>query len=155
MDLLELTLGDDKSDLAENCRATCLAGLPDPEVKARVWAEVTDPNNADSVYVRSAKMAGFYSYEQIDIIEPYFQKFFDILYEQHEKSTHKKFEGFFWSMLPRMCVTDNFIVRLVSILQDTPDTEAMFSEMLRDGVDLLVRTQQIRAFASAEMQANL
>jgi len=63
MDLLELTLGDDKSDLAENCRAGCLASLPDPEVKARVWQEVTDPNNTDSLYVRNAKMGGFYSYE--------------------------------------------------------------------------------------------
>ena len=61
MDLLETTLGDDKSDLAENCRAGCLAGLPDPEVKARVWQEVTDPNNTDSLYVRNAKMSGFYS----------------------------------------------------------------------------------------------
>jgi len=61
MQLLEATLGDDKSDLAENCRAFCLAGLPDPEVKARVWAEVTDPDSTDSVYLRNAKMGGFYS----------------------------------------------------------------------------------------------
>ena len=141
MDLLETTLGEDKSDLVENCRAGCLAGLPDPEVKARVWQEVTDPNNTDSLYVRSAKMGGFYSFEQIDIVEPYFEKFFDILYEQHEKSTHKRFESFFFSLMPRMVVTDHHIVRLVSILQDTPDTEQMFSETLRDGVDLLVRTQ--------------
>lgn len=59
----------------------------------------------------------------MDIVEPYFEKFFDILYEQHEKSTHKKFEGFFYSMLPRMFVTDNHIVRLVTILQETPDSE--------------------------------
>jgi hypothetical protein len=44
MDLLEVTLGEDKSDLSENCRASCLAGLPDAEVKARVWSEITDPN---------------------------------------------------------------------------------------------------------------
>jgi len=56
MALLESTLGDDKSDLAENCRAKCISGLPDPEVKARVWAEITDPNNTDSTYVKSAKM---------------------------------------------------------------------------------------------------
>ena len=37
MDLLELTLGEDKSDQVELCRASCLAGLPDPAVKARVW----------------------------------------------------------------------------------------------------------------------
>lgn len=152
MDLLETTLGEDKTDLAEQCRAACLAGLPDPEVKARVWQEVTDPNSTDSVYIRNAKMGGFYSGDQLDIIEPYFDKFFDILYEQHEKSTHKKFEGFFYSMLPRVVVKDNYIVRLVTILQETPDTEQMFTEMLRDGIDILVRQQQIRALASRELQ---
>ena len=72
MDLLEANLGEDKTDLAEQCRAACLAGLPDPEVKARVWQEVTDPSSTDSVYIRNAKMAGFYSSNQLDIIEPYF-----------------------------------------------------------------------------------
>lgn len=56
MALLESTLGDDKSDLAENCRASCMAGLPDAEVKAQIWAEITNPSSKDSVYVKSAKM---------------------------------------------------------------------------------------------------
>jgi len=40
-----------------------MAGLPDAEVKARVWAEILDSNSTDSVYVKSAKMQGFYSAE--------------------------------------------------------------------------------------------
>ena len=44
-------------------------------------------------------------------------------------------------MLPRMVVKDAYIVRLVSLLQDVPDTDAMFAETLRDGLDLLIRTQ--------------
>jgi len=50
-----------------------------------------------------------------------------------------------------MVAADNHIVRLVTVLQETPDTELMFTEMLRDGIDLLVRTQQIRAFATREL----
>jgi len=132
-----------------------LAGVPDPDVKARVWAEITDPNNEDSLYKRSAKLAGFYASGQIDIIEPYFEKFFDELVRQNQLTTHKKFESFFWSLLPRMRVNDHYIVRLVSILQDTPDIENTFRETLRDGIDSLVKTQQIRAFAQNELQAKL
>ena len=102
MDLLETTLGEDKSDLTENCRASCLASLPDSEVKARIWQEITDPKSTDSTYLRNAKMAGFKSFEQLDLIEPYEDKFFDILYEQHEKTTFKTFNSFFHSMLPRI-----------------------------------------------------
>lgn len=65
----------------------------------------------------------------------------------HEKCTYKQFTGFFHSLLPRMVVKDAHIVRLVSLLQDVPDTDAMFAETLRDGLDLLIRTQQIRAYA--------
>ncbi len=141
MDLLEVTLGDDKSDLSENCRASCLAGLPDPEVKARVWQEITDPNSKDSLYVRNAKMAGFYSGEQMDIIEPYFDQFFDILVDLHEKSTYKVFTGFFHSLLPRIVVKDAYIVRLVTLLQEVPDNDQMFAETLKDGLDILIRIQ--------------
>lgn len=59
----------------------------------------------------------------------------------HEKATYKQFSNFFFSMLPRMVVKDAYIVRLVSLLQDVPDTDAMFAETLRDGLDLLIRTQ--------------
>ena len=40
-----MVLAEDQSDTADRCRAACMASLPDPEVKARVWAEITDPNN--------------------------------------------------------------------------------------------------------------
>lgn len=59
-ELLEATLAGDQSDMAENCRATCEASLPDPAVKERIWQQLNDPANKDSNYVRDAKMAGFY-----------------------------------------------------------------------------------------------
>ena len=61
MELLELTLGDEKSDLADRTRATCMASLPDPDVKAQIWKDLTDPANTESKYMKSAKMQGFYA----------------------------------------------------------------------------------------------
>ena len=55
MELLEMTLGDEKSDLADRTRATCMASLPDPNVKAQIWKDLTDPANTESKYMKSAK----------------------------------------------------------------------------------------------------
>lgn len=66
LQLLETTLADDKSDIAVNTRARCMAGLPDPENKAKTWAEITDTTSKESLYVRTAKISGFYSYGQIE-----------------------------------------------------------------------------------------
>lgn len=55
-------------DLSINCRAKCLAGLPCAENKAKVWAEIVDCDSKESINVRQAKMSGFYSWDQLDII---------------------------------------------------------------------------------------
>lgn len=83
--LLEKTLGDDKSDIAQNTRDTCMALLPTPESKAQVWQAITDVTSTESIYKRSAKMGGFYSYKQMDLIKPYFEKFFEELPKIYEK----------------------------------------------------------------------
>ena len=70
--LLDATLGDDKIELAENCRLTCLASLPDPEVKERTWQELVDPKCKESPFVKAAKIEGFYAQSQLDIVRPYF-----------------------------------------------------------------------------------
>ena len=54
--LLEKTLGDDKSDMAQNIRETCTAILPKEDVKASIWQQITDVTSTDSIYKREAKM---------------------------------------------------------------------------------------------------
>ena len=144
-----MVLGEDKSDQADLCRHTCMAALPEAEVKAKVWAELTYPNNEDSVYVRSAKMQGLFSWSQIDLVRPYFDKFYDVLPLVHEKMTYKKFDSFFHSLLPRMEVSDAHIVRLVSLKLETSDTEQMFANTLQDGIELLIRSKEIRTLCQA------
>ena len=141
-----MVLGEDKSDLADRCRAACIASLPDPEVKAKVWADLVDPTNTDSVYIRTAKMSGFYGHDQHDIVAPYFDKFYEVLPVMFKTCAYKKFAGFFNHMLPRSGeIKDEHIVKLVCLKQDTHDTDKVFMNTLQDGIELLIRSKEIRA----------
>ena len=63
MEHLTKVMADDNSDIAINTRAKCMAGLPDAAMKAKIWAEIIDTNSKDSVQHRTAKIAGFYSWD--------------------------------------------------------------------------------------------
>ena len=45
LEIIEKTLGEDKSDLAKNTREACIVGFPDPELKAQAWKAIADPNS--------------------------------------------------------------------------------------------------------------
>ena len=144
-------LAGDKSLGAEACRAHCFAGLPDQEVKAQVWREITDPGFPDNPIVKQAKMAGFYSTNQLDLIEPYFEKFIDALRLQREMNSYKGMCQFFHGMLPRIEVQDKYIFKLYELLHETPDSEAMFQATLKDGLDILFRTRNIVRMAEQKL----
>jgi len=78
-ELLNKVLEGDNSDLASNLRLTCESALPSAEAKAKVWAILTDLNSTESMYQKSARMSGFYAYNQMDEIRPYFAKFYEFL----------------------------------------------------------------------------
>lgn len=71
-ELLNKTLGDDKSDITENVRETCNAAIPDAANKQKVWESLIDPTSEDSIYKRGARMSGFYNWKQLDLVRPYF-----------------------------------------------------------------------------------
>jgi hypothetical protein len=85
-------------------------------VKAEVWAKLTDLDSKESIYQRSARMSGFYNYKQLDLIKPYFDKFYEFLPQLlGSKQTFKYVEAFFDTLLPRMVITDSNIVFLLSL----------------------------------------
>lgn len=140
-------MAEDNSDIAINTRAKCMASLPDAELKAKVWAEIIDANSKDSQYIRIAKIAGFYSSCQLDIIAPYFDKYYEELPRLAKEATFRYLETFFYQLLPTMQIADSHIVKLVSIKANTPDSESNFTKMLQDGIEVLIRCMEIRAFA--------
>ena len=147
MELLEKTLGDDKSDIAKRVRLTCDAGLPEAENKAKVWKELTDLSSTESIYDRSAKMTGFYSWRQLDLIRPYFDKFYEVLPLIYEKQAFKYLESFESHLLPRMEIKDEHIIKVLSLKLKTADVNSNFSRMLNEAIELLMRSKEVREFA--------
>jgi len=88
---LNKVLGDDKSDVAKNCRLRCKASIPTAENKAEIWEAVTSETSDYSMYEREAMISGFYSYGQLDILEPYFDKFFEVLPGIYKKQADRYF----------------------------------------------------------------
>ena len=140
-------MGDDKSDLAQQTRETCRAYLPDAENKATLWKELTNTDSADSSYIRSAKLSGFYASSQKDLVAPYFDLFFEVLPTMYAKSTGRYMETFFYSLLPRMDIKDEYIVKLTSLKLKTPDSHSKFINLMNEGIEILLRTKEIRALA--------
>ncbi len=64
----------------------CEYAAPDAEIKARLWAELVDLDSKDSILESQQKISGFWSrYQQFDLIEPYFEKYYQVLHDIVEK----------------------------------------------------------------------
>lgn len=84
---------------------------------------------------RNAKMAEFYCDEQLDLAQPYFEKFFDELVLQ---KGCKQFQLFFTCLLPVMDAKMDHVKRLEQILESTPPpSDKVFTETIADGIGLL------------------
>lgn len=92
-------------------------------------------------------MAGFYGSSDKDICEPYFDKFYEYLPQLYIDHTQKFIEAFFYGMLPRKNIEDKHIVRLLVIKSQVADTNKLFSNLLQDGIELLIMSKTIREFA--------
>jgi hypothetical protein len=92
-------------------------------------------------------MAGFYSWDQLDIIEPYFDKYYQEIVRMQGLVGRAYLTSFFHSLLPTMQIQDAHIVRLVAIKANTPDSDTSFTNMLQDGIEVLIRCKEIREFA--------
>lgn len=149
LDLMQIVLGNDISILAEKIRAACLSSLPIPEVKARIWQEIIDPNTQDSHVQRNAKMAEFYSNNQLDLVKPYFAKFFDEIVRQRD---HQQFQLFVTCLLPVIDANLSHWRRLEQISMSFPNEDDFeFQEVLQDGLTRLQIAYQIRQEAAQQL----
>lgn len=92
-------------------------------------------------------MGGFTSWKQLDLIKPYFDQFYEVIPLIYEKQSFKYVENFFHTMLPRMEIKDEHIVRLLALKLQTPDNNTNISNLINEGIELIMRTKAVREFA--------
>ena len=99
--LKEKALENDKSDKANKCEMLCNQSLPDPEQKERIWSAITDMASSESLQDLQIKINGFFRRnQQLDLIQPYFVKYFDVLGEVVEKKDREFAEVFMNTLSP-------------------------------------------------------
>ena len=70
----------DASDKGQNVQKGCGYSLPEAELKAKLWAELVNLDSTDSILESQLKIGGFWNrYQQFDLIEPYFEKYYQVL----------------------------------------------------------------------------
>ena len=139
---------DDKSDLATACRLSCQAASFDLGSKEKVFSQLTEPNSELSAHERGALMAGFYSWDQVDELAPFYERFYDSLALMEDGHTYKYLSKYFYAMLPRMQITEQHIVKLMTLKTQVADTNSAWINILQDGIELLLRSKRIREFAN-------
>ena len=82
----------------------------------------------------------------MDLIRPYFDKFYEDLPHVYEKSIFKYVETFN-SLLPRMEIKDEHIVKLIALKLQTPDNNTNFANLLNENIEFVMRSKQIREYA--------
>lgn len=146
-DILESTLGDDVSDIAQSVRNFCRATTSDLAVKEQIWNDILDPNSSLSLYEKNALMGGFYSWDQVDALDGFYDKFYDSLETIYTNQTWKFVSSYTATMLPRMKIEDRHIVKLITIKSQVADNNGNYMKVLQDGIELLIRSKKIRDMA--------
>jgi aminopeptidase N len=78
-ELISKVLEKDKSNTAIDLKRSCESALPLPEIKERLWNWYTDLEAKDSDKVFTASMQSFNHWSQEIILEPYVDKFFQVI----------------------------------------------------------------------------
>ena len=100
-------------------------------------------------------MGGFFSSQQLDLVRPYFDKYFEVLPDIESKHGYKYLQFFSNFMVPTDEIEDRHIVMLINIKSKVPDTNKVFQNIIQDNIELLLRIKNVRDFAIAEQKWNI
>jgi len=91
---------------------------------------LTGKDSGMSMYQKEALIGGFYSYDQLDILEPFFDRFFDVIQDVHQNSAARYFERFLYGLLPKMIIKESHIVKLAMMKSRVPDNDSKYMNNL-------------------------
>jgi hypothetical protein len=124
-----------------------MASIADPAVKAQAWKDITDPKCTLSSKAKEAMMHGFYSWSQFELVQPYFDKYYEELKDFDKRHSNQYVNVFLRLMRPTMEILDSHIVKLVTIKGEVPDTNTAYKKKLEENIELLLRAQTLREMA--------
>jgi len=135
----------DSSDKGARVQKICSYSLPDAELKAKLWAEIIDPESKDSLMELNLKMQGFWRREmQLDLIQPYFHKYYEVVHEVVEKRDREVAEAFISTFSPAFMAREEDEVHFKELLEKANKERNFYVIFLKKQLEVIKKIRQSR-----------
>lgn len=136
----------DPSDRGVRARLRAETSVPDPAVKAAAWEKFLG-DGYGSLYLTGAAMSGFNWRHQRAILEPYVERFFEVLPGVFRDRDKEFAADFFRNLAPAYRVEPDVIERARRVLE-TAGGNVLLSRTVCEFIDDMERAIRCREFAS-------
>jgi hypothetical protein len=138
---------NDQSDSAKTCSKICDFSLPDAKLKERLWHEITDSASVDSLAEIKNKIAGFQQRRyQLDLIAPFFDKFYDTLVNIVDSRDREFAETFMNLLSPSFMAREQDATCFAKMLANAKQDKQFFVLFLKkqiEAIDLIQRSRKL------------
>ena len=151
--LLEVALANDNSDKAHQVQQLCNQCHPDADLKDRIWTAITDLKSTETLQSLQIKMQGFFRRnQQLDLIQPYFNKFFDVLGEVVMKRDREFATTFMNSLSPAFMAREQEEQALREYLRNPAYQDIdFFIQFLKKQMEVIETVRKSRELCTTSM----
>ncbi len=136
----------DPSDRGQRAMLTGETAQPDATVKAAAWERFHAEGYGSAKLTRSA-MAGFNHWRQKDLLQGYYEAFFDRVPEVFQRPEKETATDYFATLWPSYRVEQGTLDRAQRVLDTHGPTNTLLARTLREAMDELERAMKCRQFA--------
>ena len=137
---------NDPSDRGQRALLRCETSVPDAVVKAEAWRRFHEEGYG-SLHLTTAAMGGFQWYTQRDLIQPYDERFFEIVTKVYEEKPQEFTRAYFGALFPGYRVDRSILERSQRFLATVSPELPTLIRTLREANDDLERAIKCREFA--------
>jgi hypothetical protein len=135
----------DTSDKSHQVQKVVEYSLPDASLKERLWAELTDLESKDSILESQQKLSGFWSrYQQFDLIEPYFDKYYAVLHEICEKKDREFTQIFMVGLSPAFMACESDEGQFKALLEKANPEKHFYVQFLKQQLEFIETARKAR-----------
>jgi len=129
---------NDDSDAGKNVQKVLEWSLPDEALKARLWDEITDSASTDSLMEVRLKVQGFWQrHQQLDLMTPYFEKYYATVQKIVEQRDREFAEVFINGLSPAFMAREQDESAFKELLSRTSDDSHFFTLFLKKQIETI------------------
>jgi aminopeptidase N len=142
LDDIETELQRDPTAAGQRHAAAGKASLPSPQAKAEAWVSLVDSDDLPNA-VQAAVIGGFAQPEQVDLLEPYVDRYFEVIAGIWAHRTAEMAQNLVVGLYPDLIIRPDIVERTDAYLSGN-DVPPALARLLLEGRDNVVRALRAR-----------